>query len=108
MQARSDDASMRAVLARLDHPATRTAVTAERALLAALEGGCQVPIGAAMLTTSGGVELHGVIASLDGTHVVRGSIAVDPNDPVGAGQSLAAQLYADGGVHILAALRATS
>ena len=108
VQARSDDAAMRAVLAGLDHPATRTAVTAERALLAALEGGCQVPIGAAMLTTAGGFQLHGIIASLDGTQVVRGSIAVDPNDPVGAGQSLAAQLYADGGMHILAALRAPS
>ena len=64
--------------------------------------------GAAMLTTAGGFQLHGIIASLDGTQVVRGSIAVDPNDPVGAGQSLAAQLYADGGMHILAALRAPS
>jgi hydroxymethylbilane synthase len=99
---------MRAVLATLDHPGTRTAVTAERALLAALEGGCQVPIGAAMLSHESGFTLHGVIASLDGTHVVRGSIGVDPTDPVAAGQLLAKQLYAEGGVTILAALRASS
>jgi hydroxymethylbilane synthase len=95
------------VLRTLDHAATRVAVTAERALLAALEGGCQVPIGAALLQTDDGFTLHGVIASVDGTKVVRGSIAVQPHDPVSAGQALAAQLHDAGGVHILAELRAT-
>jgi hydroxymethylbilane synthase len=108
VQARADDAAMGAVLATLDHAATRVAITAERALLAALEGGCQVPIGAAMMATPGGFELHGVIASIDGQQVVRGSIAVDVNNPAHAGQQLAARLHADGGVHILDALRASS
>ena len=46
VQARAHDERMTAILATLDHAHTRAAVTAERALLAALEGGCQVPIGA--------------------------------------------------------------
>ncbi len=106
VQARAHDERMVAILASLDHAATRTAVVAERALLAALEGGCQVPIGAAMIPGPHGPILHGIIASVDGTQVVRGSIAVDVNDPVAAGQSLAAKLHAAGGVDILAELRA--
>lgn len=108
VQARTNDARMTSVLRALDHPATRVAVTAERALLAALEGGCQVPIGAAMLSDgSSQPVLHGVIAAVDGSAVVRGHIAVDTNDPAAAGRALAAQLHADGGAAILAELRAS-
>ena len=106
VQARADDARMRAVLAVLEHAQTRIAVRAERSLLAALEGGCQVPIGAAMVADAGGYVLHGVIASLDGTQVVRGSTAVDVANPDRAGHTLGQQLLRDGGSRILAALRA--
>jgi hydroxymethylbilane synthase len=105
VQARVDDARMMQLLATLDHADTRAAVTCERALLAALEGGCQVPIGAAMLRHDGGATLHGVIAALDGTRVVTGSMPVDLADPTAAGRALAAQLHRDGGAEILAALR---
>lgn len=105
VQARSNDARMTAVLATLDHAETRTSITAERALLGALEGGCQVPIGASMLRDKHGATLHGVIAAVDGSHVVRGSIAVDLADPAAAGRALAQQMHADGGAEILASLR---
>ena len=105
VQARVGDARMGAVLASLDHAETRAAVTCERALLAALEGGCQVPIGAAMLRDGAGATLHGVIAAVDGTQVVRGSIAVDLSDPTAAGRTLAEQLHRDGGAAILSTLR---
>ena len=107
VQARANDEAMLRVLRTLDHPATRVAVTAERALLGALEGGCQVPIGAAMVSTASGFTLHGVIASVDGTQVVRGEIAVNASHPEAAGEALAAQLRDAGGVHILAELRTT-
>jgi hypothetical protein len=51
------------------------------------------------------MTLHATIAALDGTRVVRGSIAVDPADPAASGTALAAQLRADGGAEILATLR---
>jgi hydroxymethylbilane synthase len=108
VQARSNDQEMIALLAGLDHATTRAAVTAERALLAALEGGCQVPIGAAMLQGTdafGGGTLHGLIAALDGTSVIRGSIAIDQSDASASARDLAAQLLAAGGAAILAALR---
>lgn len=109
VQARSNDQETLSMLRTLDHADTRTAVLAERALLAALEGGCQVPIGAAMMRGSdafGGATLHGVVAATDGTKVVRGSTLVDMGDPAAAGRELAAFLLAEGGDEILATVRA--
>jgi hydroxymethylbilane synthase len=106
VQARADDARILDVLRLLDHAPTRFAVAAERALLAALEGGCQVPIGAAVVPDGDGHLLHGVIASVDGAQVVRGGRRVEAHDPAAAGRQLADDLVAAGGEAILAALRA--
>lgn len=107
VQARANDESMLAILRKLDHAATRLSVTAERALLAALEGGCQVPIGAAaMFEAPYGLMLHGIIASVDGETVVRGGLPIDVNDPAQSGRTLAQQLHDAGGAGILAELRA--
>jgi hydroxymethylbilane synthase len=76
------------VLASLNDPDTMRDVTAERSMLAALEGGCQVPIGGLVLR---GV-LYGLIADVDGGRVVRGSEPVDPTNPAAAGLALAAKL----------------
>src|SRR5579862_2892306 len=76
------------VIASLNDPDTMRDVTAERSMLAALEGGCQVPIGGLVLR---GV-LHGLVAEVDGTSVRRGSEAVDPANPAAAGLALAAKL----------------
>jgi hydroxymethylbilane synthase len=76
------------VLAPLNDPDTMRDVTAERSMLAALEGGCQVPIGGLVIR---GV-LHGLIADVDGARVVRGSEPVDPANPAAAGLALAAKL----------------
>ncbi|MFO0072942.1 MAG: hydroxymethylbilane synthase, partial [Gemmatimonas sp.] len=60
VQARANDEKMLGILRQLDHAPTRLAVSAERALLASLEGGCQVPIGAATLDEPEyGLMLHG-------------------------------------------------
>ncbi|HET9010981.1 MAG TPA: hypothetical protein VFN38_04165, partial [Gemmatimonadaceae bacterium] len=76
------------------------------AFLAALEGGCQVPIGAlASPTPDGGAVLYGMIASIDGTRVVRGSIALDPDDPGLSGIRLANELRGRGASEILEGLR---
>lgn len=64
VQARADDDRLGAVLAAIDHAPTRAAVTAERALLRALGGGCRAPIGA-LATVDGGV-LHLATAIVDG------------------------------------------
>lgn len=106
VQARADDPALRATLSLLDDAPTRRAVTAERALLAALEGGCQVPIGAAVLEEAEyGTMLHGLIAAVDGSSTVRGGWPVDHADPAAAGQALARELRAAGGDRILAEFR---
>jgi hydroxymethylbilane synthase len=82
------------------------AIRAERAFLAALEGGCQVPIGAlALPAPDGSGMLYGMIAALDGSRVVRGSIALDPNDPALSGIRLANRLRSEGATEILEGLR---
>ncbi len=107
IQSRTDDAPMRALLEQLDHAPTRRAITAERALLAALEGGCQVPIGAAVVQDAEGLMLHACIADLAGRTVLRGMHRVNDNAPADAGVVLAEQLLADGAGEILDQLRAT-
>lgn len=105
VQTREDDTELNALLTPLDHTPTRVATSAERAFLAALEGGCQVPIGALVVDTPDGLLLHGLIADPKGARVLRGSIPVHPSTPSRAGQALAAQLRLDGADDILAALR---
>lgn len=106
VQARADDDALGPVLARLDHAPTTRATTAERAFLAALEGGCQVPIGALLVADGAdGADgvLHGLIADVAGTRVLRGSRPV-LDDPAGAGRALAATLRVEGAGDVLAAL----
>ncbi len=106
VQVRADDAATRALADAMNDASTMRAVVAERAFLAALEGGCQVPIGAlAMPTAEGGGVLHGLIADLAGTRVVRGSIVLDANDPALSGIRLANQLRGEGASEILEGLR---
>lgn len=108
VQARANDQPFLDILQQLDHAATRQSVTAERALLATLEGGCQVPIGAATLDEPEyGLMLHAVIASIDGETVVRGGLPINLQDPAQSGRELARQLHAAGGAGILAELRNT-
>jgi len=106
VQARVNDERVVGILRQLDHAATRLAVSAERALLASLEGGCQVPIGAATLDEPEyGLMLHGIVASIDGATVVRGGLPINVQDPAASGRELARQLHAGGGAGILEELR---
>lgn len=111
VQIRSSDDRMRSLTAPLDDRATRIAVTAERAFLAGLEGGCQVPIGALAMESPqrpGEYMLHGMISDIGGRNIVRGSRQVDPADPGLSGQALADDIRSRGGSSILAELRAAS
>ena len=84
------------VLAALDHADSRTAVAAERALLAALEAGCSAPVGALAYVAEGDdgdeVFLRGLVAALDGTDAVRLSATGPTSDAQGVGRRLAAEL----------------
>jgi hydroxymethylbilane synthase len=101
---RADDPDVRSIVEQLDHPATRLATTAERALLHALEGGCQIPIGA-LGAASQNLVLHGLVASIDGKRVIRGSDSDSAADPVRLGERLARELIRQGAQDILDEIR---
>jgi len=91
----------REVCAALDDPVTRAAVTAERAVLAALGGGCQVPIGAHAGVHDGTLRLAGVVISPDGRRVVRKSDKGPAADAEQIGARLGAALLESGAREIL-------
>jgi hydroxymethylbilane synthase len=99
---------MRELLAPLDHEPTSIATRAERAFLAALEGGCQVPIGALVSDIEGVPTLYGMLADLSGRHIVRGSRPLDPGSPESTGEALASEIRARGGGSLLVELRQVS
>ena len=88
------------VRAALDDPATRAAVSAEREVLASLEAGCSAPVGALAEIVEGddGDELwvRAIALSYDGGGVVRRSATGTPDDAVGVGRRLAADMLDDG------------
>ena len=97
-ECRADDDATAQILAVLDDPDTRSAVTAERSLLATMEAGCTAPIGALaeVVSGDGGDELwlRGVVADISGTPIVRLSATGSPSDPAAVGERLAAELLA--------------
>jgi len=105
IQVRSDDSRMRDLLVPLNHSMTSVSTRAERAFLAALEGGCQVPIGALVMDAGDGPTLYGMLADLNGRHIVRGSRRLDVDRPESTGEALAAEIRSRGGSSLLVELR---
>jgi hydroxymethylbilane synthase len=103
---RTADNAVREKLAPLDHFPTRLAITAERGLLAVLEGSCKVPIaGHAKLLDGGRITLRGLVANLAGTVVIADEITGDAGNTSAArelGLKLGKQLVARGAGAILA------
>jgi len=71
VECRDDDIPTRELLRRIEHGPSRLAVDGERAFLAALGGGCDLPVGAHVVAVDGGWRCEGLIADLDGTTVLR-------------------------------------
>jgi hydroxymethylbilane synthase len=105
IEIRAKDKKIRNVVKCLHHEETSHATTAERALLRALEGGCQVPIGTYARIEKGELVMEAMVGSLDGTQVVRGSKRGAPSAADELGRSLADQLLAKGARAILEAIR---
>jgi hydroxymethylbilane synthase len=87
VEVRSDDIAARELLAPLDDPASRLAVTAERGFLAALGGGCRLPVGAyARFTDEATLTLTGILADLDGSRLLKQTICCACADAEAAGR----------------------
>lgn len=104
VQVRAEPGPARDLLAALNHEPTMRAVRAERAMLAALGGGCQVPIAALAVGGPSEATLHGAVLDLYGARVVRGAEPLDASQPEESGRRLAATLLAHGAGEILRAL----
>ena len=105
VECRSADAELVALLSRLDDPDTRTAVVAERSLLAALEAGCTAPVGALAQVAEGddGLEIYlrGLVAAVDGSDAVRLSATGPTSEAAEVGRRLAAELLDLGASHLM-------
>ncbi len=108
MQIRADDHALRAILAQVHEASAWHAAVAERAFLHALEGGCQVPVGALAVREGGTLRLHGVILDVDGGIGCSGEVEVQGDGveaATAAGEALANELLAAGGHALLARAR---
>jgi hydroxymethylbilane synthase len=103
IEIRGDDGRSREAVSRINDAAAGDALTAERALLQTLGGGCQTPVGAlASIVEGGRLAIVAVVAALDGSRVVRGRAQADRQDAAALGARVGAQLLADGARGILA------
>lgn len=100
VECREDDDGIREKLAAIEHAPSRRAVDAERAYLAELGGGCDLPVGAHAQVVDGTIRMTAVLATLDGRIVVRSTREGD--DPEELGRSAASEILDDcGGTWLL-------
>jgi len=101
VECRLKDTEAADLLAPLDDAETRTAILAERALLAALQGGCQVPLGAWARTERGELLLDACVCSVDGAQYVKQRATAPPEQAAQLGEHMARLLIEAGAQSIL-------
>jgi hydroxymethylbilane synthase len=100
-ECRLADSEASEVLATLDDAESRTAIIAERSLLSALQGGCQVPLGAWARTERGEFILEACVCSVDGSQYVRQRATAPPEQAAALGEHVARLLLESGAQSIL-------
>jgi hydroxymethylbilane synthase len=114
VECRTSDARTRELVGRLEDPAARACVVAERSTLATLEAGCSAPVAAYAVIADGGASegddgpelyLRASVTSIDGSDAVRGSATGPLSGAAALGRELAAELL-DRGAAALMAVRA--
>jgi hydroxymethylbilane synthase len=101
IETRIGDTEIEELMAKLNHTETWEAITAERAFLAELQGGCQVPLGCFSEIENGKLTLHGFVASVDGKQYIRESISGELNNGAQVGLLLAEKMQKKGATEIL-------
>jgi hydroxymethylbilane synthase len=104
VQCRADDETTLGLLTALDDESTRSTVTAERAYLSGLGGGCAIPVAAyaetVIISQSSGIHLTGLVISVDGKKAIR--VSCEATDPLKLGNDLAQEAISLGAGTILA------
>lgn len=104
IECRQADKETRELLEFLNDRCTRLCTEAERGFLATVEGGCQVPVGVHAVSAEAGIRVEAVIASLDGSTLLRDALEAEVKEAQEAravGVNLAEKLLARGGREIL-------
>jgi hydroxymethylbilane synthase len=105
VEIRADDTATRAAVERLHDHETGAALAAERALVAALGGGCQLPLGGIAVQDAGELDMQAAVISLDGLRVLRAHCRGSAADPEALGRRLAEDLAGAGALDILDEVR---
>ena len=105
LETRHDDAATRESVEPLNHPPTHQAVLAERAMLAALEGGCLAPIAAWGRIEADRLTLTGRVLRADGSEKLEVELSAPPADAVSLGVNVADALLAQGAAELIRASR---
>ncbi len=101
IETRAEDKAVRERVAFLADAGTTACAHAERAFLARVEGGCQVPVGVYAQPAAAGIAVEAVIASLDGARLYRDRVEGAAADAAALGTELADRLLAAGGLDVL-------
>lgn len=102
IETRINDERVLAYVKALNHHDTAVCVTAERAMNARLQGGCQVPIGAFATLEQGKVSIRALVGALDGSQIIRAEGVAPSEKAAELGVSVAEKLLAQGADKILA------
>lgn len=104
LECRADDTESKGLVKQLNDAGTFQRVSAERAMLAALGGGCLVPIGATSNVLDGVLTIRGAVLSPDGSRRIVATHSGPADTPLAVGQELAAMLKAEGSDELLAGM----
>ena len=102
VECRADDDRTVSVLAAIDDPVARAEVTAERAFLARLGGGCDLPVGAHARVDRAALEIEGMVAALDGRVMLRARRGGPVSVAAELGAGVAEELLGAGGAELMA------
>ena len=105
IEIREDDARARDAVTSVNDPAAAVSLIAERSIVAALGGGCQLPLGAIALHEVNGLLMRAVVATPDGRRTIRRESSAAPHEAEALGARLARELASAGAAEILDSVR---
>jgi hydroxymethylbilane synthase len=107
IETRLNDPEVDLLMEKLNHPETWNAITAERAFLAHLQGGCQVPLGCFSKVENGVLTMNGFVASVDGSQFINETISGEISKGAILGVQMAEKMLGKGALEILNKIKST-
>ena len=107
IEIRMNDPEVELLMQKINHTETWNAVIAERAFLAHLQGGCQVPLGCFSKVENNTLTLKGFVASVDGTRFINETISGEINEGAALGVQMAEKMLEKGALEILSQIKST-